>query len=107
MLGLFERTPRFVKRYDDLASRIGEAAGQYAAEVRDRSFPTADQTYRPKALVFAPKHRHPGLEPGSAFPRRKKAGGSRVKPGMTERPMLKPLPFLSGALDEAPPASVH
>jgi 3-methyl-2-oxobutanoate hydroxymethyltransferase len=49
MLGLFERTPRFVKRYDDLASRIGEAAGQYAAEVRDRSFPTADQTYRPKA----------------------------------------------------------
>ena len=26
MLGLFERTPRFVKRYDDLASRIGEAA---------------------------------------------------------------------------------
>ena len=26
MLGLFERTPRFVKRYDDLATRIGEAA---------------------------------------------------------------------------------
>ena len=26
MLGLFERTPRFVKRYDDLAARIGEAA---------------------------------------------------------------------------------
>ena len=26
MLGMFERTPRFVKRYDDLASRIGEAA---------------------------------------------------------------------------------
>ncbi len=49
MLGLFERTPRFVKRYDDLAARIGEAAASYAAEVRDRSFPTADQTYRPKA----------------------------------------------------------
>ena len=48
MLGLFERTPRFVKRYDDLAARIGEAAAAYAAEVRDRSFPTADQTYRPK-----------------------------------------------------------
>ena len=48
MLGLFERTPRFVKRYDDLATRIGEAASTYAAEVRDRSFPTADQTYRPK-----------------------------------------------------------
>jgi 3-methyl-2-oxobutanoate hydroxymethyltransferase len=48
MLGLFERTPRFVKRYDDLAARIGEAARVYAEEVRSRSFPTADQTYRPK-----------------------------------------------------------
>jgi 3-methyl-2-oxobutanoate hydroxymethyltransferase len=49
MLGLFERTPRFVKRYDDLATRIGEAAATYAAEVRSRSFPTAEQTYKPKA----------------------------------------------------------
>jgi 3-methyl-2-oxobutanoate hydroxymethyltransferase len=49
MLGLFERTPRFVKRYDDLASRIGQAVETYAGEVRSRSFPTADQTYRPKA----------------------------------------------------------
>jgi len=48
MLGLFERTPRFVKRYDDLAARIGEAARTYAEEVRSRSFPTADQTYRSK-----------------------------------------------------------
>jgi 3-methyl-2-oxobutanoate hydroxymethyltransferase len=48
MLGMFERTPRFVKRYDDLASRIGEAAASYAAEVRSRSFPTGDQTYKPK-----------------------------------------------------------
>ena len=48
MLGLFERTPRFVKRYADLASEIGEAAATYAAEVRARSFPTSDQTYRPK-----------------------------------------------------------
>jgi 3-methyl-2-oxobutanoate hydroxymethyltransferase len=49
MLGLFERTPRFVKRYDDLASRIGDAARTYAEEVRSRAFPTADQTYRPKS----------------------------------------------------------
>ena len=49
MLGLFERTPRFVKRYDDLAARIGEAAAAYAGEVRSRSFPTGDQTYRPKS----------------------------------------------------------
>jgi 3-methyl-2-oxobutanoate hydroxymethyltransferase len=48
MLGMFERTPRFVKRYDDLAARITQAARTYAEEVRSRTFPTADQTYRPK-----------------------------------------------------------
>ena len=48
MLGLFERTPRFVKRYADLASEIGDAAATYAAEVRERTFPTSEQTYRPK-----------------------------------------------------------
>jgi 3-methyl-2-oxobutanoate hydroxymethyltransferase len=48
MLGVFERTPRFVKRYDDLATRIDAAAKTYAEEVRARTFPTADQTYRPK-----------------------------------------------------------
>ena len=49
MLGLFERTPRFVKRYADLAGEIGAAAAKYADEVRARAFPTVDQTYRPKA----------------------------------------------------------
>ena len=48
MLGLFERTPRFVKRYDDIAERISAAAKTYAGEVRSRTFPSADQTYRPK-----------------------------------------------------------
>lgn len=49
MLGLFERTPRFVKRYDDLATRIGDAAAAYRQEVLGRAFPTEEQTYRPKA----------------------------------------------------------
>lgn len=49
LLGMFERTPRFVKRYDDLAARIGEAVSAYANEVRARSFPTPEQTYRPKS----------------------------------------------------------
>ena len=49
MLGLFERTPRFVKCYDDLAGRISAAAERYAAEVRSRAFPGADQVYAPKA----------------------------------------------------------
>ena len=48
MLGLFERTPRFVKRYDDLAERITAAATTYRDEVRSRAFPTEEQTYRPK-----------------------------------------------------------
>jgi 3-methyl-2-oxobutanoate hydroxymethyltransferase len=48
MMGLFERTPRFVKRYDDLATRVGEAAATYADEVRSRAFPTAEQTYKAK-----------------------------------------------------------
>jgi 3-methyl-2-oxobutanoate hydroxymethyltransferase len=48
MLGLFERTPKFVKRYDDLAGRIDQAAGRYAAEVRARTFPGTEQVYAPK-----------------------------------------------------------
>ena len=48
MLGLFERVPRFVKRYADLAGWISEHAASYADEVRQRSFPTSEQTYQPK-----------------------------------------------------------
>ncbi|MBB5985269.1 3-methyl-2-oxobutanoate hydroxymethyltransferase [Sphingobium lignivorans] len=48
LLGLFERTPRFVKRYADIAATIGEAAATYAAEVRARTFPGEDQLYRAK-----------------------------------------------------------
>jgi 3-methyl-2-oxobutanoate hydroxymethyltransferase len=48
MLGMFERTARFVKRYDELADRIGTAAAAYAGEVRARSFPTSAETYAPK-----------------------------------------------------------
>ncbi len=48
MLGMFERVPRFVKRYDDLGGRISDAAARYAAEVRARAFPGAEQVYVPK-----------------------------------------------------------
>jgi 3-methyl-2-oxobutanoate hydroxymethyltransferase len=37
-----------VKRYDNLAEQISNAARTYAKEVRARTFPSADQTYRPK-----------------------------------------------------------
>ena len=49
MMGLFERTPRFVKRFGDMAGTISEAAAAYAADVRSRAFPTPDQTYQPKS----------------------------------------------------------
>lgn len=45
MLGMFERTPRFVKRFDDLAGRISAAVETYAADVRSRAFPGAEQVY--------------------------------------------------------------
>ncbi len=48
MLGMFERTPRFVKRFEDMAGRISAAVETYAGEVRSRAFPGADHTYAPK-----------------------------------------------------------
>ena len=49
MMGMFERVPRFVKRYGAIAELISAAAGQYASDVRSRSFPGIEQTYQPKA----------------------------------------------------------
>ena len=48
MLGMFERVPRFVKRYEEIAETISAAAARYATEVRERTFPGVEQTYQPK-----------------------------------------------------------
>ena len=48
LLGMFERVPRFVKRYESVADTISAAAARYAADVRSRAFPTDEQVYRPK-----------------------------------------------------------
>ncbi len=48
MLGMFERVPRFVKRYGAIAEEISAAAAQYAEEVRSRTFPGPEQTYQPE-----------------------------------------------------------
>jgi 3-methyl-2-oxobutanoate hydroxymethyltransferase len=48
MLGMFERVPRFVKRYENVAETIARAAASYADDVRARTFPGAEQTYQPK-----------------------------------------------------------
>jgi 3-methyl-2-oxobutanoate hydroxymethyltransferase len=47
-LGLFaDFTPRFVKRYADLAATVSEAARVYAEDVRARRFPGPEHVYRP------------------------------------------------------------
>jgi 3-methyl-2-oxobutanoate hydroxymethyltransferase len=48
MLGMFDRVPRFVKRYEEIAETISGAAAKYAEEVRARTFPGVEQTYQPK-----------------------------------------------------------
>ena len=48
MLGMFDRTARFVKRFEDLSGRITAAVETYADEVRARTFPGPEQTYAPK-----------------------------------------------------------
>jgi 3-methyl-2-oxobutanoate hydroxymethyltransferase len=45
MLGLFEFTPKFVRRYADQRGAIDEAVRRYADEVRDRSFPGEAEVY--------------------------------------------------------------
>jgi len=46
MLGMYAgRTPRFVKRYADIAGEIGDAVAQYALDVRTGAFPEDKHTY--------------------------------------------------------------
>lgn len=48
MLGLFDWTPRFVKRYADIKGQVEDGVKAYAADVRSRTFPGPDQVYKPK-----------------------------------------------------------
>jgi 3-methyl-2-oxobutanoate hydroxymethyltransferase len=50
MLGVFEWTPKFVRRYADLRTTITEAVSRYAADVRAVTFPGDAEVYR-----FRPK----------------------------------------------------
>jgi 3-methyl-2-oxobutanoate hydroxymethyltransferase len=45
MLGLFDWTPKFVRRYADLKGEIDRAARAYAEDVRARRFPGEAETY--------------------------------------------------------------
>ncbi len=48
MLGLFDWTPRFVRRYADLRAAMGEAVAAYAQDVRARRFPGEGEVYKLK-----------------------------------------------------------
>jgi 3-methyl-2-oxobutanoate hydroxymethyltransferase len=45
MLGLFDWTPRFVRKYGDLKGEISRAVEGYAEDVRARRFPSEIETY--------------------------------------------------------------
>jgi 3-methyl-2-oxobutanoate hydroxymethyltransferase len=45
MLGLFDWTPKFVRRYGDMKGEIDRAVAAYAADVRARRFPAEVETY--------------------------------------------------------------
>ena len=45
MLGLFDWTPRFVRKYADLRGEIDRAVAAYAADVKARRFPAEVETY--------------------------------------------------------------
>lgn len=49
MLGLFDWTPKFVRRYADLRGEIGKAVAGYAEDVRQRRFPGPAEIYFAKA----------------------------------------------------------
>ncbi|WP_455921204.1 3-methyl-2-oxobutanoate hydroxymethyltransferase [Pseudomonas putida] len=47
MLGMFERTARFVKQFDSFGQRIDCAVAAYAEGVRSRTFPGLENIYAP------------------------------------------------------------
>jgi 3-methyl-2-oxobutanoate hydroxymethyltransferase len=50
MLGLFDWTPKFVRRYASLKREIEQAAQAYADDVKARRFPAAAETYFAKRV---------------------------------------------------------
>jgi 3-methyl-2-oxobutanoate hydroxymethyltransferase len=48
MLGLFDWTPKFVRRYADLRNEISRAVAAYADDVRERRFPGPAEIYYAK-----------------------------------------------------------
>src|SRR5690606_41882243 len=48
MLGMFDWSPKFVRRYANLREVIGQAAAAYASDIRAGAFPGEAELYRLK-----------------------------------------------------------
>lgn len=46
LLGFYENSPKFVRRYADLRSVISKAVDEYIKDVREEKFPSLDESYR-------------------------------------------------------------
>jgi len=46
MMGQFDRVPKFVKKFGDMKGLLEKGARDYAASVKDRSFPAEANTYK-------------------------------------------------------------
>ena len=44
-VGAARGTPRFARQYADLAGQAAEAVAKWAADVRERRFPSGSETY--------------------------------------------------------------
>jgi len=53
MLGMFDWTPKFVRKYADLRGEIDRAVASYAADVKARRFPAEVETYFSKKPVVS------------------------------------------------------
>jgi len=45
MMGLFDKTPKFVRRFAEVGAQMESAVKDYMSAVKDSSFPTADHTF--------------------------------------------------------------
>lgn len=67
MLGMTTgQKPKFVKTYADLAALMDSAAGEYAREVRARSFPQAGNVYAAQNVPVTPPSTTPSTAPSAA-----------------------------------------
>src|SRR6056297_722254 len=60
LIGLFERfVPRFVKQYENLAQKIGQAVSQYRQEVEEGNFPDTNHSFSMSLDEFKKFHEKP------------------------------------------------